>query len=807
MPKPHCNVIPEREKPSLRKIADVCASALIATGVAMPAIARQSAPTDEQITVYGELPSSDVELSADKIPTVIQSVNGAQVNADHGATVLDVLSTQIGGVSLTDTQGNGMSEDLRFHGFTASPLQGTPQGIAVYQNGVRLNEAFGDTLNWDAIPSTAIARLDVWSSNPVFGRNAIGGAINLVMKNGFTWQGEEASAQAGSYGHGMTTFELGRAGANIGFYAAVEGVTDGGWRLHSASNIGRFYADLAWRTGQSEAHLVASGAQSKLGAVGPTPIQLIKRNSASVYTNPQTTNNMIGGLSLHGKSRIGAAWEVQGLAYVRALRQRHRDGNISDFGQCDEAGAFDGFLCLREDESGASDGAAADDFVLVNQSGAPIPFDPAAIYGTMDRTATDTTTLGATLQLTSNQSLWGLNNYLSLGGSVDHSAIAFRSRSILGSVSPSLVVRMDSGVLGSGDTIHTLGGIGYVPVNLAASADNYGLYVLDALDLTGAMTLTGGLRLNVASMISRDRTGGNNDLNGAHGYSRLNPMGGISYRFPHDVTAFAGYSQANRTPTPVELNCSSPLQPCILENSLVADPALKQVVARTWESGLRGKVAVLEGIVYWTGSLFRTMSDDDIVSLASPLQGRSYFANVPSTRRQGADISARIEEDGWSAYLKYSYLDATYQFSGTLASPNNPGTDGNGNVVVTPGRHIPLNSANSVRAGGDVKLSGDLALGWELVFDGSRYFDGDQANQNPKLPSRLVVNLHGSYRLENGWKIFGVIRNLFDRHDPTYGTYFSTADTEGLLTPALSDPRSLTLEQPLSVQLGVSVSF
>ena len=419
----------------------VCALALIAICLAVPAVAQQSATNDERIVVYGALPDSNIELSTNKIPGTVQSIDSAQVNADHGATVLNSLSTQAGGISLSDSQGNSLSEDLRFHGFTASPLQGTPQGIAVYQDGVRLNEAFGDTVNWDAIPSTAISHLDVWSNNPVFGRNAIGGAINLVMKNGFTWQGEEASAQAGSYGHGMATFELGRAGENVGFYTAIEGVSDGGWRLHSASNIGRLYADLAWRSGQSEVHLVASGAQSKLGAVGPTPIQLIKRNSASVYTNPQATNNMIGGLSLHGKSRIGANWEMQGLMYVRALRQRHRDGNIADFGSCDEAGAFGGFLCLQEDEAGTPDGTAADDFVLADQSGAPIPFDPAANYGTADRTATDTTTLGAALQLTSNQSLWGLNNYLGLGGSADHSAIAFRSRSILGNVSPALVVR------------------------------------------------------------------------------------------------------------------------------------------------------------------------------------------------------------------------------------------------------------------------------------------------------------------------------------------------------------------------------
>ncbi len=31
-------------------------------------------------------------------------------------------------------------------------MLGTPQGLAVYQNGVRINEVFGDTVNWDLIP-------------------------------------------------------------------------------------------------------------------------------------------------------------------------------------------------------------------------------------------------------------------------------------------------------------------------------------------------------------------------------------------------------------------------------------------------------------------------------------------------------------------------------------------------------------------------------------------------------------------------------------------------------------------------------
>ena len=151
----------------------------------LPAMAQQLAADTERVVVYGTLSNSDIGLSPGKVPGNLQSLGAEQLVAQHGGSLLSALGTQTAGVSLSDVQGNGLFQNLRYHGFDASPLQGTPQGLAVYQNGVRLNEAFGDTVNWDAISQNAIARADIWSSNPVFGLNALGGAVNLVMKNGF----------------------------------------------------------------------------------------------------------------------------------------------------------------------------------------------------------------------------------------------------------------------------------------------------------------------------------------------------------------------------------------------------------------------------------------------------------------------------------------------------------------------------------------------------------------------------------------------------------------------------------------------
>jgi TonB dependent receptor len=55
-----------------------------------------------------------------------------------------------------------------------------------------------------------------------------------------------------------------------------------------------------------------------------------------------------------------------------------------------------------------------------------------------------------------------------------------------------------------------------------------------------------------------------------------------------NLTVYGGYSVANPAPTPLELECSDPVRPCLIDNALVGDPNLKQVVLHTLEAGLRG---------------------------------------------------------------------------------------------------------------------------------------------------------------------------------------------------------------------------
>ena len=295
---------------------------------------------------------------------------------------------------------------------------------------------------------------------------------------------------------------------------------------------------------------------------------------------------------------------------------------------------------------------------------------------------------------------------------------------------------MDPALAGSGSIIHANGNIGYAPVTLGATTNYYGFYAVDALDLTDALTLTAGLRVNAADIVTRDRSGMAAELNGSHGYGHVNPLAGLTYKFADAISLFGGYSEANRAPTPLELDCANP-EPALPAGRLAGGRSAAGPGRGAHLSGgpARQRRALGDGKLDWSASLFRTDSDNDIVALASTIAGPRLFHQCALHPAPGrGPVSARYAAHGWSAYASYSYLDATYQFTGTLASPNNPKADANGNVTVTPGRRMPLNPANTVRAGGDVDVLDGVSLGGELAFTGSQYFDGD-----PVQPERQAA--------------------------------------------------------------------
>ncbi|HEY0439730.1 MAG TPA: TonB-dependent receptor [Xanthobacteraceae bacterium] len=774
----------------------------------MPAVAQAVTLEEIQVVAPSPLPGGGIER--DKVPALVQTLGADDFARNYSPSVTDAIGQRIPGVTLTDVQGNGFTQDLEYRGFSASPVQGTPQGIAVYQNGVRINEAFGDTVNWDLIPPQAIERADIWSNNPVFGLNALGGAVSLQMKNGFTYSGVGAEVQGGSFGRIAGALQYGAHKDNFGVYVAADGLRDDGWRLHSPAQLARFYGDIGWKSDKAELHLIGSAASNFFGVVGPTPVELLQQDRRAIYTFPQTTRNEAGLLALNGKFALPEGWLLQTNVYARKFQQQHVDGNAADVERCSRSSSFPTSLCLQDDafpRPSPITTAFRNQFVILNPANTPVPFTAGVSYGSIDRTNTDALTLGGSVQATNTTAVFGHGNHFTVGASVDRSQVAFGATSELGVINPDLSVTPSGAVPGTGQIIHTLANIGYAPVSLDARSTYYGLYVTDTFDITQQLSVTAGARLNVAQIGLRDLLGTSPDLNGDHRFSRINPVVGLTYRIVPGATFYAGYSESNRAPTPLELGCANRDRPCLLEGFVVSDPPLKQVVSKTYELGLRGNFAAGSGRLDWKAGLFRTDAFDDILPLSSTIPGRGYFQNVPGTRRQGIEAGVQYQSAQWLAYANYSFLDATYRFEADLPSPHNPLADADGNVHVVPGTRIPVLPRHQFKAGAEYAVTPEWRVGADLLAVGSRTFFGDHTNQNEKLPPYVVVNVRTSYQLTKEVQIFGLVNNLFNERYATYGRYYDTAALANAITTVLSDPRMITPGQPLSIYAGLRVKL
>jgi outer membrane receptor protein involved in Fe transport len=741
------------------------------------------------VLVYPTSPLSGGDVEADKVPASVTVVDANQIKQTGSLNISDALVKYVPGISINEVAGNPFQPDVQFRGFTASPVSGTPQGLAVYQNGVRINEAFGDTVNWDLIPTAAIRSVNLVTNNPAFGLNALGGAVDIQMKDGFNYHGAEIDTMGGSFGRIQSSLQWGKQIDNFAVYGALEGVHDDGFRNFSASNIRRFYGDIGVQNDQSEFHINMGVADNNFGATAAVPVELLQQYWGATYTTPQISSNKVGYVNLTGKVDVSPTLTVDGTAHVRIFNQNTQDANPTSTQPCTDPT----LLCF---------GDAVTPAFGLNGAQLANPFDPGALLGENDRTTTQSTTTGFSLQATNTDQVFGHNNHFVVGTSFDYSVTHFNAGAELGTFGPNYVFNGSGIFLGqSGDPVSD------GPVSLRTINQYTGLYALDTFDVTNAFSLTAGGRFNLANIDLLDQFGG--PLSGNNSYTRFNPIIGGTYKITPGLTAYAGYSEANRAPTPLELGCADPAHPCIIASFLVSDPPLKQVVSHTVEAGFRGTGHLSVGTLNWKLGAFRADNTDDILSIPSQVQGFGYFQNVGSTRRQGFEAEVSLKSNKLEMNASYTFIDARFLNALTLGSPNSPFADANGNIQVMPGNQIPAVPRNRLKAGIDYAVTNAFKVGGDALFVDSQYFAGDDSNQFMKLPAYAVFNLHASYQVSKQIQLYARATNIFDNRYATYGTFFDTTALPNFAnggTP-FTDPRSLSPAQPRAIYAGMKVTF
>lgn len=738
----------------LKQALGVAATLMMASSIS---VAQDAPPPEpETIEVYAHAPVGPASGDAQRAVANSQSLSGKDLDAPGLRALSDALQT-MGSVFRTDATGNPFQPDLFYRGYSISPLLGLPQGLAVYQDGVRVNEPFGDTVNFDLIPLIALAGADlVPGSNPVFGRNVLGGALALRTKTGFDSAGAGLDLSGGEFGRRGAVAEYGVAGETLALYVAGEAYEEDGWRDFSHSRAARVFARGSWLPDKdTQLDLSVTGADNRLRGNGATPRELIdKEGRGAVFTHPDQTQPTMAFANLLGSRKLADGARLSGNAYYRRNRINTFNGDGTEFEACEDPaninGAGEPFLCEEEDDG---------EKVVENLAGEQVVASEDKDSATQNRSRTEQDGHGLSAQI---EKAYGAH-LVTAGVTADFGNIRFDSRTELARLTQT------RGTVGSGVYV------GESVVDVNASNDSLGIYLTDTWSVSERFQLTAAGRWNRTQVALRDQIP-DGDLSGKHRFKRFNPMIGYSFELAQNWNQFGSLAQATRAPTPVELTCANPDDPCRLPNGFVDDPPLDEVVTRTAELGIRHRGKVLSG----SAALFHALSRDDILFITDgDLTNQGYFDNVGETLRQGVELALEWKIGrGFSAGAQFTALTAEFRDDFLVNTPNHPLRDpldedsaDPSTREVSSGDRIPLIPRMQYRVSLDWSGSG-VDLGVETVGRGNSRFRGDEANvDSSKLGGFAVVNAQAAWSVTRQLTLYASAENIFDRNFETFGVY------------------------------------
>lgn len=731
-----------------------------------------------------------------KWPETVQVLSKDEITRHGAADAIRALNEQAAGVNLVNSQANPNQPTLLYHGFELSPIQGTPAGLSVYVNGARFNTPFGDLALWNVLPDDAIQSLTLADGNPVFGLNALGGALDVKMKDGFTAPGGEASVQGGSFGQLSGNLQYGKQAGNTAAYMDIGAAREGGWRDQQSSALKNFYGDFGWRSDAATLHFNITLAQTMLNGPGTVPIDILAVDSAAQYTGPNAIQDKYARFGSTLNIKLSPEFSLQGVLYYENLRENLVNGNGPNDLPCGDGVS----LC-----QGGAGGA-----VSTTLGGGAIPqYLPNGdnAYGQLNLNTSNTNGYGGSVQIAQhdaqNQFIAGLSYD---GGFTNYGAAAYDG-------ALTLDTRNYYALPGTGAG-YEVDEPGTVPVNVVVRNAYWGAYLSDTYNVTAKFSVTAGGRFNIAQIALHnerpfDPNAAGGGLNGGHYYEHFNPAFGAAYDITPMLTLYAGWSEQNAAPTPAELSCASPADSCSLANFMSGDPSLKQIVSRNAEAGLRGAALLADGTTLgFAVDAYDDETNDDIEFLQSPYnpQGSGYFSNIGNVRRFGADADLHLDATRWRLFASYSYINATYGGS-FVEQSNSPVADANGNITVSKGDYLPGIPRNLFKFGGQYAVTPDWWIGFTGTAQTSSFLYGDEANKTAPLPGFAVLNLDTQYQLSRQLQLFGNIDNVTDARYYQYGTFSPVGAVYVAQDPGYSDQRSYSIAAPVSVTVGLKLTF
>ena len=752
----------------------------------------QSLFSEESITtgtidVYSSSPLPSIGLPKNMVPANIQTINSNELDAQSGVSIADFMVNNLQGVTVNEIGGNPFQLELNFRGYNATPISGNPQGLSVYIDGIRANQPFSNTVLWDLIPNFSISNMQmVAGSNPVYGLNTLGGAMSMQTKSGQNFKKEVVDVSAGSWARNTSVVEVGGvlADSNMDYYIGFEHFNENGWRKFSPSHVNQIFGKLGFESEMSRYEVTYTGAHNLLIGNGLTPKDLLGAERDGVHTLEDETKNEYSQLALNMSHFFNEESMIAGNIYYKRSDRATYNGDLND-DYCDSTSG-------DEDECSVESLAAYD-----------ADNDDTNLYeGVLNRTNTLQDAFGINLQTTFDQDWYDRRNQIIVGVSAEYSQIKFKQ------TEQEVKTLALNGFFG-GD----LQGIEQA-TGLTGKTKTYGAFVTNTHSLNDRLNINTAIRYNHVQVDNRDTfngPGSSASLTGKHHFERFNPSIGVTFQPNEILSTYASYSESSRAPTSIELGCANPAQPCNLPTQMADDPPLNQVVAKTLEGGVSGKVTKDTS---WNMSIYHAINHDDILFVyANASNGLGYFTNVDETTRKGLDVGVSTKFNKLSLNFNYGFVMAQYGTNFTLVSEVNSSASDDV-IQVSDGDYLPNIPKHHLKIRADYEIKPRWNIGATLTAFTESYMMGNENQQHDssgglqgEIPGYAVVNLDSQYNFHDNWELHAKVINLFDQD---YYSGGRLAQTSVQTDRSFGDERSvasLIPGAPRAGWIGISKSF
>ena len=752
----------------------------------------QSLFSEESITtgtidVYSSSPLPSIGLPKSMVPANIQTINSNELDAQSGVSIADFMVNNLQGVTVNEIGGNPFQLELNFRGYNATPISGNPQGLSVYIDGIRANQPFSNTVLWDLIPNFSISNMQmVAGSNPVYGLNTLGGAMSMQTKSGQNFKKEVVDVSAGSWARNTSVVEVGGvlADSNMDYYIGFEHFNENGWRKFSPSHVNQIFGKLGFESEMSRYEVTYTGAHNLLIGNGLTPKDLLGAERDGIHTLEDETKNEYSQLALNMSHFFNEESMIAGNIYYKRSDRATYNGDLND-DYCDSTRG-------DEDECSVESLAAYD-----------ADNDDTNLYeGVLNRTNTLQDAFGINLQTTFDQDWYDRRNQIIVGVSAEYSQIKFKQ------TEQEVKTLALNGFFG-GD----LQGIEQA-TGLTGKTKTYGAFVTNTHSLNDRLNINTAIRYNHVQVDNRDTfngPGSSASLTGKHHFERFNPSIGVTFQPNEILSTYASYSESSRAPTSIELGCANPAQPCNLPTQMADDPPLNQVVAKTLEGGVSGKVTKDTS---WNMSIYHAINHDDILFVyANASNGLGYFTNVDETTRKGLDVGVSTKFNKLSLNFNYGFVMAQYGTNFTLVSEVNSSASDDV-IQVSDGDYLPNIPKHHLKIRADYEIKPRWNIGATLTAFTESYMMGNENQQHDssgglqgEIPGYAIVNLDSQYNFHDNWELHAKVINLFDQD---YYSGGRLAQTSVQTDRSFGDERSvasLIPGAPRAGWIGISKSF